>query len=52
MHKQTEGVESRKDQVVVDEIPGAYKDIEKVIEDQKDLAKPMHRLKQVLNIKG
>jgi tRNA-splicing ligase RtcB len=50
--KQTEGVECRKDSGVLDEIPGAYKDIDVVMENQKDLVKPIHTLKQFLCIKG
>ena len=37
LNKQTEGVECRKDSGVIDEIPGAYKDIDQVMENQKDL---------------
>jgi tRNA-splicing ligase RtcB (3'-phosphate/5'-hydroxy nucleic acid ligase) len=50
--KQTEGVECRKDIDVVDEIPGAYKDIDDVMENQKDLVKVVAQLKQILCIKG
>lgn len=50
--KQTEGVECRKDIDVLDEIPGAYKDINVVMENQKDLVKVVAELKQVLCIKG
>lgn len=50
--KQTEGVECRKDGGVLDEIPGAYKDIDIVMENQKDLVEPIYELKQLLCIKG
>ncbi|MFJ3218819.1 RtcB family protein [Kitasatospora sp. NPDC086801] len=50
--EQTEGVECRKDSGVVDEIPGAYKSIEKVIEQQKDLVEVVAHLKQVVCVKG
>jgi len=50
--EQTQGVESRKDPAVIDEIPGAYKDIEAVIAAQTDLIEPVVRLKQVLCVKG
>ena len=50
--EQTAGVECRKDAAVIDEIPGAYKDIDVVMENQKDLVIPIHTLKQVLCIKG
>jgi tRNA-splicing ligase RtcB len=49
---QTAGVESRKDAGVLDEIPSAYKDIDAVMEAQKDLVIPRHRLKQLLCVKG
>lgn len=50
--EQTKGVECRKDKAVIDEIPGAYKDIHQVMENQSDLIEVVHRLKQVLCIKG
>lgn len=50
--KQTEGVECRKDKHVMDEIPGAYKNIDQVMENQKDLVKPLFTLKQVVCVKG
>jgi tRNA-splicing ligase RtcB (3'-phosphate/5'-hydroxy nucleic acid ligase) len=50
--RQTEGVECRKDKAVIDEIPGAYKDIDSVMENQTDLVDIVHTLKQVVCIKG
>lgn len=50
--RQTEGVLCRKDKGVVDEIPGAYKDIDAVMENQRDLTEVLHTLKQVLCVKG
>ena len=49
---QTEGVECRKDEGVLDEIPASYKDIDQVMANQTDLVEVMHTLKQVLCIKG
>jgi tRNA-splicing ligase RtcB (3'-phosphate/5'-hydroxy nucleic acid ligase) len=49
---QTAGVECRKDQGVVDEIPGAYKDIEDVMRAQSDLVEVVAELKQVICVKG
>ncbi|MDR2031640.1 MAG: RtcB family protein [Azoarcus sp.] len=49
---QTEGVECRKDGGVLDEIPGAYKDIDEVMANQDDLVEIVHTLKQVLCVKG
>jgi tRNA-splicing ligase RtcB len=50
--KATEGVECRKDADVIDEIPMAYKDIDAVMEAQKDLVEVVHTLKQVVCVKG
>ncbi|MBD2136175.1 RtcB family protein [Anabaena sp. FACHB-1237] len=49
---QTAGVECRKDTGVLDEIPGAYKPIEQVMENQADLVEIVATLKQVLCVKG
>lgn len=49
---QTEGVECRKDEGVIDEIPASYKDIDQVMANQTDLVEVVHTLKQVLCIKG
>jgi tRNA-splicing ligase RtcB len=48
----TEGVECRKDKDVIDEIPMAYKDIDAVMEAQRDLVEVVHTLKQVVCVKG
>jgi tRNA-splicing ligase RtcB len=50
--EQTKGVVCRKDQGVLDEIPGAYKDIDQVMANQSDLVEVVHTLKQVLCVKG
>ncbi len=49
---QTAGVECRKDAGVVDEIPGAYKDINQVIAAQVDLVEVVARLQTLLCVKG
>ncbi len=49
---QTQGVECRKDKAVIDEIPGAYKDIDVVMENQTDLVDVKHTLKQIVCVKG
>ncbi len=49
---QTQGVESRKDVGVVDEIPAAYKDINEVIAAQTDLVEVVAHLRQVVCVKG
>lgn len=48
----TEGVECRKDAGVIDETPGAYKDIDAVMAAQSDLVEIIHTLKQVVCVKG
>ena len=50
--KQTEGVECRKDIGIVDESPGAYKDIDDVMRNQSDLVTIVAELKQLLCVKG
>jgi tRNA-splicing ligase RtcB len=50
--KATYGVECRKDEGVIDETPGAYKDIDQVMAAQSDLVEIVHTLKQVLCVKG
>lgn len=52
LENQTMGVECRKDEDVIDEIPAAYKQIDVVMENQKDLVRPLHKLKQILCVKG
>lgn len=50
--RQTEGVICRKDKNVIDEIPGAYKDIDVVMANQTDLVEVIHTLKQLVCVKG
>lgn len=52
LEAQTKGVECRKDSGVIDEIPSAYKDIDEVMENQKDLVSVKYQLKQLLCVKG
>ena len=52
LRRQTEGVECNKTSAVIDEIPGAYKDIDTVMENQQDLVEVVHTLKQVMCVKG
>ncbi len=48
----TAGVECRKDADVLDETPGAYKDIDAVMAAQSELVEVVHTLKQVVCVKG
>lgn len=50
--QQTAGVECRKDEGILDEIPAAYKPIEQVMENQSDLVEVVATLKQVICVKG
>jgi tRNA-splicing ligase RtcB len=47
-----EGIEWRKTDAFLDEIPAAYKDIDVVMEDAKDLVEVRHTLRQIVNVKG
>jgi len=48
----TAHVECRKDADVIDETPGAYKDIDAVMAAQADLVEIVHTLRQVVCVKG
>ncbi len=50
--KATEGIECRKDDSVLDETPGAYKPIDKVMRAQQDLVEVVHELRQIVCVKG
>ena len=49
---QTKGIECRKDSSVIDEIPKAYKPIEKVLAAQSDLVEVIAELRQIVCVKG
>lgn len=46
------GIEHRRSDVLIDELPLAYKDIDEVMENAKELVKVDAILKQILNVKG
>ena len=48
----TAGIECRKDAGVLDETPGAYKDIDAVMAAQSDLVEVVTTLRQVVTVKG
>ncbi|MEE1890869.1 RtcB family protein [Pseudomonas carassii] len=48
----TAHVECRKDKDVIDEIPMAYKDIDAVMQAQRELVEVVHTLRQVVCVKG
>jgi tRNA-splicing ligase RtcB len=50
--REMEGVECNRSEKLLDEIPSAYKDIDEVMENSKELVSVRHTLKQILNVKG
>lgn len=52
LREQTSGVECRKDAGVIDEIPAAYKDLDTVMNAQRDLVQVVARLTTVMCVKG
>ena len=46
------GIEYRHSKVLLDEIPDAYKDIDQVMENPRDLVEVKYTLKQFINVKG
>jgi tRNA-splicing ligase RtcB len=46
------GIEFRRSSVLLDEIPGAYKDIDQVMADARELVEIRHTLRQFVNVKG
>jgi tRNA-splicing ligase RtcB len=52
LRKAMEGIEYRHSDVLLDEIPGAYKDIDQVMENAKELVDVKYVLKQFVNVKG
>ena len=46
------GIEYKRSAAFLDEIPGAYKDIDVVMDDAKDLVEIRHTLRQIVNVKG
>jgi tRNA-splicing ligase RtcB (3'-phosphate/5'-hydroxy nucleic acid ligase) len=52
LSKAMEGIEYRHSKVLLDEIPSAYKDIDQVMENARDLVEITYVLKQFVNVKG
>lgn len=46
------GIEHRRSDILIDELPQAYKDIDEVMENAKELVEIKYTLKQILNVKG
>jgi tRNA-splicing ligase RtcB len=49
---QMTGIEFRRSNILLDETPGAYKDIDHVMENARDLVRVDHTLRQIINCKG
>jgi len=52
MDKEMKGIEYRRSEAFLDEIPSAYKDIDIVMDDASDLVKIVHTFHQIVNVKG
>jgi tRNA-splicing ligase RtcB (3'-phosphate/5'-hydroxy nucleic acid ligase) len=52
LEKAMQGIAARLRPALIDEIPGAYKDIDEVMENSRELVKVEHTLKQIVNVKG
>lgn len=52
MDKAMVGIEYNRSEAFLDEIPGAYKDIDIVMQDAGDLVTIKHTLRQIINVKG
>jgi len=46
------GIECRHAEALLDELPGAYKDIDTVMEQSRELVRIEHVLRQIVNVKG
>ena len=46
------GIEWRRTNAFLDEIPAAYKDVDQVMADARDLVEVRHTLRQIVNVKG
>lgn len=52
LKNQTSGIEIRLRESIIDEAPGAYKNIDQVMENQKDLVEIITPLRAILSVKG
>jgi tRNA-splicing ligase RtcB len=52
LDKAMEGIEWGRSDAFLDEIPGAYKDVDVVMADAADLVEIRHTLRQIVNVKG
>ena len=47
-----EGIEAERNSAFIDELPGAYKDIDVVMQHSEELVTVAHKFRQLLNVKG
>jgi tRNA-splicing ligase RtcB len=47
-----QGIEVRRSEAFIDELPGAYKDVDLVMEQSQDLVEVVHTFRQIVNVKG
>jgi tRNA-splicing ligase RtcB len=47
-----EGIEVHRSEAFLDELPGAYKDVDLVMEQSQDLVEVVHTFRQIVNVKG
>jgi tRNA-splicing ligase RtcB len=52
LNRAMEGIEYRRSGALLDEIPGAYKDIDQVMDNARELVETKFVLKQFINVKG
>lgn len=52
LERDMQGIEWRHTDAFLDEIPGAYKDIDRIMDDAADLVRVRHTLRQIVNVKG
>lgn len=52
LQRAMKGIEYRNSAAFIDEIPAAYKNIDRVMEDASDLVTVVHQFRQLLNVKG
>ena len=52
LERDMKGIESSLSPDFLDEVPGAYKDVDHVIEQSADLVEVLHTFRQIVNVKG
>jgi tRNA-splicing ligase RtcB len=50
--REMDGIEVRRTGAFLDEMPGAYKDVDLVMEQSRDLVEVVHTFRQIVNVKG